>query len=110
MKLEDLIAYGADVDSGLARCMGNEALYLRLVETVKGDDGFAQLEEALRDGRLDDAFEAAHALKGVLSNLALAPLAKPVDVITELLRGRKVMDYAGLLAEIERELTRLRAL
>ena len=36
--------------------------------------------------------------------------AKPVDVITELLRGRKVMDYAGLLAEIERELTRLRAL
>ena len=46
------------------------------------------------------AFEAAHALKGVLGNLSLTPLYEPVQEITELLRNRTEMDYTPLLETI----------
>lgn len=100
MTLDDLRAYGADVDEGLGRCMGNEGIYLRLVGTLKEEAGFGRLSDAIAAGDLDTAFEAAHALKGVLGNLSLTPLYEPMCEITELLRARTQTDYAPLLATI----------
>ncbi len=34
LTIDDLKTYGADTDTGLARCVGNEALYLRLVKSL----------------------------------------------------------------------------
>ncbi len=110
MTLDDLVAYGANVEEGLGRCMNMESLYLRLVETTKNDANFDALESALAEGRLTDAFAAAHALKGVLSNLAITPLQKPVEEITELLRHETPVDYDALLAHIMEERDRFKAL
>ena len=110
MTLDDLRAYGADVDEGLGRCMGMEAFYLRLVETIKTDDKFDVLEEELDKGDLDSAFDTAHALKGVLANLALTPIQQPVEEITDLLRNRTAMDYSEHLARILEQRDRLREL
>ena len=110
MNIQDLDAYGANVEEGLGRCMGNEEFYLRLVNTVREDESFAKLEEAVRDGRLNDAFEFAHALKGSLGNLAITPLYQPMSEITELLRAETQTDYTGLLASISAERDKLRAL
>ena len=100
MTLDDLRAFGADVDDGLARCMNNEDFYLRLVGMVQNDAGFDKLAAALAENNLKAAFEAAHALKGVLGNLSLTPLFQPVQEITELLRAETQMDYSDLLATI----------
>ena len=100
MTLDDLAAFGADVDEGLARCMGNEAFYLRMVDTLRADGGFDELQAALDGGDLQAAFEAAHALKGVLANLSLTPVYEPVHEITELLRAGTDTDYAALMAKI----------
>ncbi len=100
MTLDDLRAFGANVDEGLARCMNNEAFYLRLVESVKQEKNFAVLESAIAEGDLDRAFEAAHALKGVLTNLAITPLSDLVVEMTELLRARTQMDYSELIGKI----------
>ena len=100
MTLDDLIAYGANVDEGMERCMNNEDFYLRLVGSVKDEQGFEALTTALGAGDLDAAFEAAHALKGVLANLALTPLCEVASEITELLRARTEMDYSERLAGI----------
>lgn len=97
MTLDDLIAFGANVDEGLQRCMNNEAFYLRLVDSVKGDTGFDALQVAINAGDLDAAFEAAHALKGALGNLSITPLYEPVCEITELLRAKEDADYATLV-------------
>ena len=43
MTLDDLKAYGANVEEGLGRCMNNEGFYLRLVEMAKNEPGFDQL-------------------------------------------------------------------
>ena len=100
MTLDDLIAYGANVDEGLTRCMGNESFYLRLVESIKDEKGFDELKRALDEGKLDEAFSAAHGLKGVLGNLSLTPLYEPMSEITELLRAETQMDYSTLFAQI----------
>ena len=102
--------YGAKSSEGLARCFGNEGLYLRLVGTVPTEGNFAKLHTALEENNLDAAFEAAHALKGVLANLSLTPLLEPVEKMTELLRTRTQADYMPLLEEVDRQKEALRAI
>ena len=93
---EKLREYGADVDSGLARCMDNEEFYLKMVGMALEDAAFDNLVAALEAGDLDTAFETAHGLKGVTGNLALSPIYEPVCEITEFLRSRTEMDYSDL--------------
>ncbi len=100
LTIDALRAYGANVDEGLSRCFNNEAFYLKLVGMLNNETNFDRLAETLQAHDLDGAFEAAHALKGVLGNLSLTPAYDKVNEITELLRVRTDMDYSGLLADI----------
>ncbi len=108
--IEKLKAFGADTDKGLARCAGNEALYLRLIGICLRDLSSDALGEALKAGDLDRAFEIAHKLKGGVSNLALDPLSVPISELTERLRGKTPGDYEKLHAEIMKETAALSAL
>jgi len=110
ISIETLTAFGANTAEGVARCVGNEAFYLRMVNMAAADGNYERLAAAISTGDLDAAFEAAHALKGVLANLALTPILEPVKEITELLRARTDTDYAPLLETIlekQRELAAL---
>ncbi len=98
--INSLREFGADVDSGLACCMNNEAFYLKLVEKSLGDPAFDNLKRAISEKDLDAAFDAAHGLKGVMGNLALTPIYDPIVEITELLRSRTDMDYNDLVEVI----------
>ena len=110
MTIDDLRAYGANVDEGLGRCFGNEEFYLKLVNMIKEDQGFDKLSAALDQHNLKEAFEAAHALNGVLGNLSLTPMYEPVSRITEHVRHEEDMDYSELMAEIQAEKDRFMAL
>ncbi len=99
--VEGLKEYGANVEEGLARCMNNEAFYLKLVDKVLKDKGFEELRAAVEANDPDAAFEEAHKLKGVLANLALTPLCEPVNEMVELLRNRSEADYTQYLEKIE---------
>lgn len=103
LTVDQLREIGVQPEDGLQRCLNDEDFYLTLVKMVPADAGFQKLEEALAGGDLDAAFEAAHALKGVLGNLSLTPLLDPVVEITEHLRSRTEMDYAPLLETILKE-------
>ena len=110
LTIEKLKEYGANTAEGLERCMGNEAFYLRLIGMVTADANFERLPKALKAGDLEAAFDAAHALKGVLANLSLTPLLKPAVEITELLRSRRQEGCAPLLAELAAQREKLLAL
>ena len=97
---QKLREWGANVDEALVRCLNNESFYLMLVGKALKDIPVGQLKEAVEAGDLDKGFEIAHSLKGVMANLALTPICKPVNEITELLRARTVTDYSPLLEEI----------
>lgn len=99
LTIDKLREYGADVDEGLARCMGMEDFYIGLVEKALADNRLPLLEQQIGEGDLDAAFETVHALKGMYANLSLTPLTKPVSEITELLRSRTETDYSSLITE-----------
>lgn len=98
--IEKLNEFGADTAEGLGRCYGNEALYIRLVNMLLNEQNFDRLKKAVDAGNLDEAFEATHALKGVLGNLSLTPMFDKASQMTELLRKRTPMDYAPMTDEL----------
>ena len=100
MNIEKLRELGANVDEGLERCMGMEDFYLEMIELGLSDDRFEALGKALEEGNLDDAFEDAHALKGVVGNLALTPLYETVSEMTENLRAKVQTDYEAIYKKI----------
>ena len=118
LTLDTLRACGADVEDGLNRCMGMEAMYLQLVEMGLKDRNFDRLIAAVEDDDRKAAFEAVHALKGVAGNLSLTPLYEAASEMTELLRseaspsGRSEgnADCSAFLARILTEREKLLAL
>ena len=110
LTLDKLKEYGANTDEGLMRCMNNESFYITLVGKVTADKRLSQLEAQLAANDLDGAFESAHALKGMYSNLALAPLTKPISEMTDLLRSRTDTDYSALMNEAKTQFEKLCAL
>ncbi len=98
--IDELRRYGANTAEGLARCMNNESFYLRIVGMSLDDPNFEKLAAAVGKNDKKEAFEAAHALKGVLGNVALTPLYEPVSEMTELLRSGEDADYPSYLERI----------
>ncbi len=101
--------FGANTAEGMGRCLNNEAFYFRLIGMALNDASFDKLNAALSSGDLKAGFEAAHALKGVLGNLALTPLLNPASELCELLRAGNTPD-PKLLEELNTQRARLREL
>jgi len=110
LTIDALKELGANTDEGLGRCLNNEEFYLKLVKMAVEDQTFEQLQDALEKNDLDDAFERAHALKGVLGNVSLTNILEPVKEITEDLRSRTEKDYTDQMSTIMTELKKVRAL
>ena len=110
LTIDTLCQFGANTQDGLGRCMNNESFYLRLVNMALEDAGFEKLKAAIENNDKKAAFEAAHALKGVLGNLSLTPLYAPTSELTELLRAEADADYPALLDQILRQREALIAL
>ena len=110
LTVDALRRIGVNTEEGLGRCLNNEAFYLRLVNMALDDAGFGRLAAAVESGDVKAAFEAAHALKGSLGNLALTPVYAPVAELTELLRAGQNEGSAALLEEILRQRDALNAL
>ena len=84
---QTLMAAGIDYDTGLRRMMGKESLYYRFLKKFPEDPNCAGLIESISHMRVSDAFEYAHALKGVALNLGLRGLYIPLSDLVECLRS-----------------------
>lgn len=83
---ERLRSWGCDVAGALERMVDDEELYQDCMQMFVADENFAELGQAVEQDAYQNAFENAHALKGVSGNLGLLPLQEPVSELTELLR------------------------
>ncbi len=101
LTLEKLAEMGINTQKGLARCMNKEAFYFKMIVMGLSNEFFDDLEKALAENRLEDAFEMAHGLKGVIGNLELDPIYKPLAEMTELLRAKKSADYVSMYVPIK---------
>lgn len=81
------------------------SLIERFIKKFLDDGSFLELCRAMENGQCEDAFRAAHTLKGVSANLSLNRLTSSATELTELLRGESgaIPPQAASLMEKVRE-------
>ena len=79
---------GSDYEGVLGR-MGSEAMIKRFALKFLQDPSFNNLKENLEKNDGEEAFRAAHTLKGVCLNLGFDELYEASAEITEKLRGKE---------------------
>lgn len=77
---------GADAKGVLNR-LGSEALILKYLRKFRDDNSFRVLCDSFNNGRYEEAFRAAHTMKGICLNLDILPLSELSQELTELLRN-----------------------
>ena len=99
------MALGGDYEQ-VKRRLPSDGMIKRFLAKFPGDDSFAVLCQALENGRREEAFRAAHTLKGVSANLGLDRLSASASALTELLRpkGDAIPEGAdALLREVRQD-------
>lgn len=95
-------AIGANYQDAMERLPG-EAFVTRFALKFLKDDSFPNLKTALAEGNAEDAFRAAHTLKGVCQNLGFENLYVPAAALTEALRDRTFDGTEELVPPVEVE-------
>lgn len=62
---------GFDVEGAMKRFLNNEALYVKCLKKFLDDTSYEELKTAYEAGNCNDAFKAAHTMKGFVSNLGI---------------------------------------
>lgn len=96
-------AIGGDYEAVYQRMMKKEALVIKFAKKFLDDDSFKNLQENLDVGNIEEAFRAAHTLKGVAQNLAFDTLYKPSSELAEILRAGSTEGAGELMDKIEKE-------
>ena len=90
-------AMGADYQNTLNR-FPNEAFIKKFVLKFLDDNSYANLKEAI-----EEAFRAAHTLKGVCLNLGFDNLYKASSAITEIFRAGELAGAEEAFEEVEKQ-------
>ena len=96
---------GADYDDVIRRLM-NERLVKKFVLKFLDDRSYEELHTELQAGHGEEAFRAAHTLKGVCQNLGFTSLYETAHEITEKLRGRQTDGCEELMDRVTEEYER----
>lgn len=77
---------GADYEEVFHR-LPRESMVRKFALMFLNDDSYPKLEQSLKEGNAQEAFRAAHTLKGVCQNLGFTNLYQPAYELTEVLRA-----------------------
>ncbi len=103
MNLQDVYAaLGGDYNAMLQMMMKQERV-ARFLRKFPNDKSFAELQAALAEGRTQDAFRAAHTMKGVCGNLGLPRVKNLSEQATEALRGGDIDAAKAIMPALEAE-------
>ena len=89
--LDQLKEYGVDVDTGVARFVGKQDLYVKFLGKFLQDTSFEGMKNSIEQKQYPEACEYAHSLKGVCGNLSLSPVTEQVSELTEILRNKETL-------------------
>lgn len=107
-------AMGANYEEIMGRLRTEERVKKFLLKVLK-DKSYDLLTTSMEERNIEEAFRAAHTIKGVCQNLSLTRLYESANELSEMLRGRseyggdiepvleKVKeDYAQMIAQIQK--------
>lgn len=92
-------ALGGDYDDAVRR-LCSEKLVLKFVLRFIDDDSYSLLIHSLDEKNVEEAFRAAHTIKGVCQNLAFTSLEVSSSLMTEALRAGDMDGALGLRDEL----------
>ncbi len=106
---ELLEQHGFDVDGTLKRFLNNEMLYKKCLKKFLDDKSMETLKESCDAGSIEEAFKAAHTMKGFISNLGMDKLYRLLIPMVEKLRAGAMLepDEVKQLEEVYREMYEL---
>lgn len=93
-------ALEGDYEEVLGR-LYSETLVRKFIGKFLSDSSFQLLEDSIHSGSREEAFRAAHTLKGVSQNLSFTKLYQSSHEITEALRTGDFDAAVALLAKVE---------
>lgn len=103
MTLQEFYAVvGGDYTEAVSRMMG-EAMLRRFLLKFPGDPSFTALEQALAAGDREEAFRAAHTIKGLCLNLGFGKLLSSSEALTEALRHEMAANAGELFAQVKED-------
>lgn len=102
-KISQLAAANIDVQEALDRFMGNEELMMKFLLRFPQDESFQQLKKAMEAEDADQAYRAAHALKGLTGNLAMKSLYDQAYSVMIDLREGNMATAKGKMEELEKQ-------
>jgi histidine phosphotransfer protein HptB len=96
-------AVGADADDVVRRLGVGEKLVVRFVLRYRDDGTFNKLVAALDDDDTEEAFRAAHTLKGSTGTLGFERLYREASTVTEMLRRGELKAAKAAVPVLEAE-------
>ncbi len=90
---------GGDYDLIMTRMGKKEERVIKFLNKFKADPSFENLKQALDAKNAEEAFRAAHTIKGVALNLELQNLQAASNELTETLRDGTIPDNAEEMLE-----------
>lgn len=93
-------AMGSDYDEVIGR-LRSERLVQKFVLKFLDDGSYALLTESMEQENYEEAFRAAHTLKGVSQNLSLTKLYQVSSALSEALRNGVTPEAPGLVEQVK---------
>lgn len=97
---EKITEYGFERQKVMERFVNDDEFYVECFSQVLSDAAFDDLGKFLEMGDKQEAFDCAHSLKGLLSNIGLMVLYDKISCIVEILRGTKEGDISTYYKEL----------
>lgn len=97
-------AFGGNYDEVISRLRTDERV-ARFLQKVVDDGSYKLLCDSVASGNADEAFRAAHTLKGVCMNLSITKFAESASALTEALREKREIndDLQPLLQRVKED-------
>ena len=86
-------AFGGDYEEVVSRLRTDERI-TRFLQKVVDDGSYKLLVDSIATNNVDEAFRAAHTLKGVCGNLSITKFGESSSALCEYLREKRVIDDA----------------
>ena len=95
-------AMGGDYDETISR-LRSERLVQKFVLKFLNDPSYDLLCSAMESGSYEEAFRAAHTIKGVCQNLGFTVLGKSSSELSEALRGGYTPEADTLIGQVKED-------
>lgn len=89
-----------DTDGAIRRMCDSETIYTACLRAFLEDPSVRQLNQSVAGALWDDAFTAAHALKGVAGNMGFIPLMHNTGQLIVLIRRGQLHDIQASMEQV----------